>query len=146
VTFWSVVGQIGAEWLLSKAQRSPKPKKQYTTIEEAMRAAGRTPVPATPAITEGGNYMASSFIIPPGGFAGFNQMTSASRAALTGGKTTRKRRKKRAKKAKRSKAASAIARKLGSGSIRRKSSRRKKLVKGSAAARKFMAGLRAKRK
>jgi hypothetical protein len=110
-----------------------------------MRAAGRSPQTASPGITEGGNYMASSFIVPPGGFAGFNQMTSASRAALTGGKATRKRRKKRAKKAKRSKAASAIARKLGSGSIRRKS-RRKKLVKGSAAARKFMAGLRAKRK
>lgn len=45
------------------------------------------------------------FIVPPGGFAGFNNMTSASRAALNGAGTRtasprRRRRKGSAKKAK----------------------------------------------
>jgi len=46
-----------------------------------------------------------AFIVPPGGFAGFNQMTSASRAALTprggGGGVRRRRKAKGTRKAKR---------------------------------------------
>lgn len=75
--------------------------------------------------------------VPPGGFAGFSGMTAASKAAMgmirraAGG---RKRKKRKSKKtgAKRKKRAS-----------KRKG---RKLVKGSAAAKRFMANLRRKRK
>lgn len=77
-------------------------------------------------------------IIPPGGFAGFAQMTPASKAAQGFGKLLRSARKatRRKKKAK-------------AGKRKRKASgkrRGKKLVKGSAAAKRFMANLRRKRK
>lgn len=52
--------------------------------------------------------MASGLIVPPGGFAGFNQMTPASRGALLapgrGGGGGRRRRRKTAKKATRRRA------------------------------------------
>lgn len=60
-----------------------------------------------------------NFIVPPGGFAGFSQMTAASRRALTAGRTTTGTRRKRRKKAsaKRGKrAARAKGRKLKFGS------------------------------
>lgn len=79
--------------------------------------------------------------IPPGGMAGFSQMTGASKLALTRlargtrrSKRSGKRRKSTAKRKKTTKRRSP------------KSSRRRKLVKGSAAAKRFMANLRRKRK
>ncbi len=79
-------------------------------------------------------------IIPPGGFAGFAQMTPASKAAMGVGKILRKfGGKKRRKKAK----------KAGGKRKKRKSKAKragKRLVKGSAAAKKFMANLRRRRK
>lgn len=98
-----------------------------------------TAAPA-PVQTEGaqytGEYSMAGFV-PPGGFAGFSGMTAASKAAMgmirraAGG---RKRKKRKSKKtgAKRKKRAS-----------KRKG---RKLVKGSAAAKRFMANLRRKRK
>lgn len=94
--------------------------------------------PQAPKTTEGGSYMGggSNFYIPPGGFAGFSQMTPASQAVLSrrvgGG-----RRRRKAKKA--------APRKRASG-VRRKAKKAKKFVKGSAAARRHMAKLRALRK
>jgi len=134
VSFWGVVAQVGADWLMSKSSRSPKPKTPYRTIEQAMAEAGRTPTPATP---EGTSYM-SNTIIPPGGMAGFLQMTPASKLALTGGRMPGKRRKKRARKAK----AARSPKRRASGTGRKKA----RLVKGSAAAKRFMANLRKRRK
>lgn len=83
-----------------------------------------------------------NLIVPPGGFAGFAQQTAATqalfqRAGRIGGmRSASKRRRKR-------KASNAGASKKR----RRTSSRRKqKLVKGSAAAKRFMANLRKRRK
>ena len=82
-------------------------------------------------------YGDSMPIIPPGGFAGFSQMTPASKLALvgkrgvSGGKRKRRRKAKAAKKPRKR----AKARKSG-----------KKLAKGSAAAKRRMAKLRAMRK
>lgn len=98
--------------------------------------------PPAPTETEGAQYTGADSmagIVPPGGFAGFAQMTAASKAAQGFGKLMRaaggRRRKRKAKK---------------SGAKRRKraSGKRKgrKLVKGSAAAKRFMANLRKRRK
>jgi hypothetical protein len=80
-------------------------------------------------------------IVPPGGFAGFAQQTPAtqalfSRAGRRGGLTTQRRRRRRVK------AASSPRR-------RRKSTKRRgraRLVKGSAAAKRYMAKIRRKRR
>jgi len=78
------------------------------------------------------NYMGG--YLPPGGLAGFSQMMPASKLALTRGmRSAGKRRKARKTKTKRTKRA------------KRRSSKRK-LVKGSAAAKRFMANLRKRRK
>jgi len=83
-------------------------------------------------------------VIPPGGFAGFAQMTPASRLALGGGKAAKRRTKK---KAQRTRNKAKKARKVARNAKRRtKRAGKKKLVKGSPAARAFMARLRAKRK
>lgn len=82
----------------------------------------------------GGSNMAGG--IPPGGFAGFAQMTPASQLALGGKRTTRKKRRKGAKRQKRAK-------------TKRKSKaarKGKKLIKGSKAAKARMAKLRRMRK
>lgn len=112
------------------------PKKYRAQVQALLdqRAEFYTPpAAATPDFIQYGGDMSS--IIPPGGFTGFAQMTSASRAALTNGlrglRGTKKRRSKKAKKA---------------GTKRRRSRKGKKLVKGSAAAKKFMANLRKRRK
>jgi hypothetical protein len=78
--------------------------------------------------------------LPPGGMAGFSQMTNTSKLALTRLRraTGRKRRTKKRK-------ASGTKRKRTTKRASRKSSRRK-LVKGSAAAKRFMANLRKRRK
>jgi len=79
-------------------------------------------------------------IVPPGGFAGFSQMTQASQRALgtgarSNGNGTRRRKRKASTR---------------SGSAKRKRStmakKAKRLVKGSAAAKAYMAKLRRKRK
>lgn len=83
-------------------------------------------------------------LVPPGGFAGFAQQSPATqtlfqRAGRIGGQTTQRRRRKRkangtAKRARSSRANSP------------RKPRRARLVKGSAAAKRHMARLRAKRK
>lgn len=64
--------------------------------------------------------MASSSFMPPGGIAGFNQMTWASRAALTGGRSSstggRRRRKRKTKAAKRATSRKSSGRKMKFGS------------------------------
>lgn len=99
------------------------------------------PGPAAPAVTEGAQYSGEysmAGIIPPGGFAGFAQMTPASKAAQGLGRLVRSARKRTRKK------------KASNRNRKRKASGRKrkagKLVKGSAAAKRFMANLRRKRK
>lgn len=86
------------------------------------------------------DYSMGGFI-PPGGMAGFSQMTGASRLALTRGARgrtagTRKRRRKakKARPAKRKRKARAA------------KGRKRKLVKGSAAAKRYMASIRRKRR
>jgi len=79
-----------------------------------------------------------AFVVPPGGFAGFAQMTPASKAAQGFNRLIRsvKKRTRRKKKS------------AGGKRKRKASGKRKgrKLVKGSAAAKRFMANLRRKRK
>lgn len=86
-------------------------------------------------------YGDSMITIPPGGFAGFNNMSPASKLALKfpgmGGRSSGKRRRK-SKKASSGKRRKKAARKSGG-------RKRAKLVKGSAAAKRFMANLRKKR-
>jgi len=78
-------------------------------------------------------------ILPPGGLAGFAQMMPASKLALMGGRRTRstggRRRKRKAKKTAKRR-------------TRRASAKRgkKRLVKGSAAAKRYMASIRKKRR
>lgn len=75
-------------------------------------------------------------MLPPGGFAGFAQQTpAAQRAMRIGGNGTGRRRKRRAKKV-----AGARRRK------RRSSKKPARLVKGSAAAKRYMASIRRKRR
>lgn len=83
-------------------------------------------------------------VVPPGGFAGFAQQTAATqqlfqRAGRIGGKTTQRRRKRKAAGAKKKRAVRAKARTRG----KKKPAR---LVKGSAAAKKYMASIRRKRR
>lgn len=82
-----------------------------------------------------------SIIVPPGGFAGFAQQTAATqamfqRAGRKGGKKSARRRKAKAKAAPRKRAR----RKTANGK------RPARLVKGSAAAKRYMASIRKKRK
>jgi hypothetical protein len=84
-----------------------------------------------------------TMIVPPGGFAGFAQQTPATqalfqRAGRKGGLTTARRRRKTKAKTKRAKTRT----------TRRKTARGKKgrLVKGSPAAKRYMASIRRKRK
>lgn len=85
-------------------------------------------------------------IVPPGGFAGFSQMTPASQRSLGSGlravRATKSRSGKRAKKR-----YAKNARTIG-GKKRAKKSGKKaaRLVKGSAAAKAYMAKIRRKRK
>jgi len=90
-------------------------------------------------------------IVPPGGFAGFAQQTPATQrlfsqaAGRRGGQTTQRRRRRKARAAamprrRRRRSAAAAPR-------RRRSSRRPaRLVKGSAAAKRYMASIRRKRR
>lgn len=88
-------------------------------------------------------------IVPPGGFAGFAQQTPATQrlfsqaAGRRGGQTTQRRRRRKSKAAmprrRRRSAATAAPR-------RRRSRRPARLVKGSAAAKRYMASIRRKRR
>jgi hypothetical protein len=84
----------------------------------------------------GQNFMGG--FIPPGGVMGFSQMTPASQLALTKGTARRSSsgRKRRTKRAKARKARKASKTKRG----------KKRLVKGSAAAKRYMAKIRRKRR
>ena len=87
----------------------------------------------------------SNLIVPPGGFAGFAQQTPATqamfqRAGRKGGLRSAARRRKRKSK-------TTAKRATRRASPKRKSTRRKaRLVKGSAAAKRYMASIRRKRK
>jgi hypothetical protein len=78
-------------------------------------------------------------IVPPGGFAGMAQQTDATRALFAragraGGRSTQRKRRRKAKAA-------------GATRKRRRSSKRPaRLVKGSAAAKRYMAKIRRKRR
>lgn len=123
----------------------PKRYRDVATEIISQRALLRVdaePTPAAPTETSGAQYtgdFSMAGIVPPGGFAGFSQMTPASKAAQGFGRLLRsaggrKRRKKRK--------ASGAKRKRASGKKRGK----KRLVKGSAAAKRYMAALRRRRK
>jgi hypothetical protein len=88
-----------------------------------------------PRTDTGQNFMGG--FIPPGGVMGFNQMTPASQLALTRGgrgRSTGARRKKRKTKTKTRK------------TRRTKKAKGKRFTKGSAAAKRYMAKIRRKRK
>jgi hypothetical protein len=92
-----------------------------------------------------GNSM-RSMIIPPGGFAGFAQQTPATqalfqRAGRIGGRASAAKRRKKRATAKR--AAPKRSRKVARRGVRAKKAR---LVKGSAAAKRYMASIRRKRR
>lgn len=136
---------LGAQALLDYARSKdhPKPRRQFLTVQAFGKYYGvfNQPAPGVaapaPPEPEGSQYMGNGFI-PPGGIAGFSQMTPASRIALTGtsGRASRRKRRKKAKQA---------LRRARSG-VKRAPRAARKLVKGSAAAKRFMARLRAKRK
>jgi hypothetical protein len=123
-------------------------QKYWGTAQEIFRQRQdyyQRPAPVSPIETEtsGAQYTGDNSmigIVPPGGFAGFAGMTPASKMAMRvknfggtiGGKRRRKK-KKASSGGKRKKRASA---KRG----------KKRLVKGSAAAKRFMANLRKRRK
>jgi hypothetical protein len=92
-------------------------------------------------ITIGGQRV--RIIVPPGGFAGFAQQTPATQrlfsqaAGRRGGQTTQRRRRRKAK------AAAAMPRRRRRRSRARRPAR---LVKGSAAAKRYMASIRRKRR
>ena len=84
-------------------------------------------------------------IVPPGGFAGFAQQTPATqalfqRAGRVGGATTRRRKRRTKAKTKRAARARSAAPRT------RKRAKAKRLVKGSRAAKAYMAKIRRKRK
>lgn len=85
-----------------------------------------------------------AIVVPPGGFAGFAQMTQASQRALGGAGTRRSSStRKRSKRSRKSSAARSKGPKRRRGPAKRGKSR---LVKGSAAAKQYMAKLRKLRK
>lgn len=91
-----------------------------------------------------GKPVASKLIVPPGGFAGYAQQTAATqelfrRAGRLGGRTTQRRRKRKGAKKKVARAARASKR-------TKRSKKPARLVKGSAAAKKYMASIRRKRR
>lgn len=129
---WSAVGQ---ELARIAAQNPPTPR-DYSMFEA---------VAEKPERAQSGRETNEDFfmggMLPPGGMAGFAQMTGASRLALTRGargRTTGTRRRKR-----RAKKASPVRRKR---KARASSGRKRKLVKGSAAAKRYMASIRRKRR
>lgn len=86
-------------------------------------------------------------IVPPGGFAGFAQQTAATQrlfqaAGRVGG---RKSSAKRRRKATAKRAAPSTRRRRGTGTVKARKGRAR-LVKGSAAAKAYMAKIRRKRK
>lgn len=89
--------------------------------------------------------VSAKLIVPPGGFAGFAQQTAATQelfraAGMKGGRTTQRRRRK-AKATRKKRAVRATKKRT-----RRSSKRPARLVKGSAAAKRYMAKIRRKRR
>jgi hypothetical protein len=85
-----------------------------------------------------------SIVVPPGGFAGFAQQTAATqalfqRAGRKGGKRSAAKRKKRAT------AKRAAPKRRGAGRVKARKGKAR-LVKGSAAAKRYMASIRRKRR
>jgi hypothetical protein len=86
----------------------------------------------------GQNFMGG--FVPPGGMAGFSQMSAASQLALTrGGRKSSGGRKRRTKRAK-------VRKTRKTRTKRAKKGKAKRFVKGSAAAKRYMAKIRRKRK
>lgn len=112
-------------------QIAPGLDRAYRPAAEAILANRSTPQPETQPVA----------IIPPGGYAGFSQMTPASKLALNGGLLRSVKRYAGGKRKRKTKASGGKRKKRASGKRRGK-----KLVKGSAAAKRFMAALRRKRK
>lgn len=112
-------------------QIAPGLDRAYRPAAEAILANRSKPLPETPPVA----------IIPPGGYAGFSQMTPASKLALNGGLLRSVKRYAGGKRKRKAKASGGKRKKRASGKRRGK-----KLVKGSAAAKRFMANLRRKRK
>jgi hypothetical protein len=86
-------------------------------------------------------------VVPPGGFAGFAQQTPATqlmfqRAGRIGGQTTQRRRRKKNGSAKRRRSSPSTSRMRS----RTRKRGRARLVKGSAAAKAYMAKIRRKRR
>lgn len=122
------------------------PKRYRPQVQELLSQRAilyREPEPPGPTETEGAQYPIGSNvtmpIVPPGGFAGFAQMTPASKYAQgiskLGKLAKRLTRRRKSKK----KAGGKRKRKAGG-------KRKARLVKGSAAAKRYMAALRRKRK
>jgi hypothetical protein len=126
----------------------PKPyqaaAREVAAIGAAKLARGASPVQPPEQITlprtdTGQNFMGG--FIPPGGMAGFSQMAAASQLALTrGARGTRTRSTKRRKSKKRTKVKRTKTRRT------KKRGKAKRFVKGSAAAKRYMAKIRRKRK
>lgn len=90
-------------------------------------------------------------LVPPGGFAGYSQMAPASQRALTSGlrmqRATKSRSGKKAKKRYARNARTIKSAGRSKGPTKRRTAKKKaRLVKGSLAAKKFMAALRKRRK
>jgi hypothetical protein len=83
--------------------------------------------------------------LPPGGLAGFSQMVGASKLALTRGGRGRGRVSRKVR-ARRKKKGAGRPRKVGRPKKRARRAGKKRLVKGSAAAKRYMASIRRKRK
>jgi len=129
-------------WDTGETGGIPKRYRDEVSALLSQRALFRTEPAPVPTETSGAQYTGDysmAGIIPPGGFAGFAQMTPASKAAQGFSKLIRS-----ARKATRRKKAKSTKRRAKKASGRRKNAR--KLVKGSAAAKAYMAKIRRKRK
>ena len=145
ITARNVAVQSALQQVWDTGEISAQLPKRYRDVANEIitqRVLLRVESAPAPTVTEGAQYTGEysmAGIVPPGGFAGFAQMTPASKAAQGFNKLIRS-----AKKATRRRK-----KKAGGAKRKRKSSgkrRGKKLVKGSAAAKKYMAALRRKRK
>lgn len=119
-------------------------------ILDARQRFGAPPTTTAETTSPWSQYEMASALIPPGGMAGFLQMTPASRLALTGGRSRGSRRSRSRRKAssrKRSANSRRASRTRKRSAASSKSSRTsKRFVKGSAAAKRYMARLRKMRK
>lgn len=146
ITARNVAVQSALQQVWDTGEISAQLPKRYRSVANEIltqRVLLRVESAPAPTTTEGAQYTGDysmAGIVPPGGFAGFAQMTPASKAAQGFTKLVRSARGSNRKRRK----------KKSSGTKKRKrksgGKRRAKLVKGSAAAKRFMAALRRKRK